>query len=156
MGRLIEEAVRREAGKRLLDAMRRLRETNVPPLTEEEIDLERLPLLGPGGFLVHLSVDTSSADLMDLCKDVDAFYIDTVCEPWPGLYANANATISERSNYALRDTMLKLKPRFAGGPTAVIAHGANPGLVSHFVKQALLNIATEHYTATRWGEATAT
>ena len=35
--RLIEEAVRREAGKRLLDAMARLREANVPPLTEEEI-----------------------------------------------------------------------------------------------------------------------
>ena len=38
--RLIEEAVRREAGKRLLDAMQRLREANVPPLTEEEIDAE--------------------------------------------------------------------------------------------------------------------
>jgi hypothetical protein len=35
--RLIEEAVRREAGKRLLDAMQRLREANVPPLTEEDI-----------------------------------------------------------------------------------------------------------------------
>jgi cytochrome P450 len=37
ISRLIEEAVRREAGKRLLDAMARLREANVPPLTEEEI-----------------------------------------------------------------------------------------------------------------------
>lgn len=37
IGRLIEEAVRREAGKQLLDAMSRLREANVPPLTEEEI-----------------------------------------------------------------------------------------------------------------------
>jgi uncharacterized protein (DUF4415 family) len=35
ISRLIEEAVRREAGKRLLDAMARLREANVPPLTEE-------------------------------------------------------------------------------------------------------------------------
>lgn len=37
IGRLIEEALRREAGKHLLDAMARLREANVPPLTEEEI-----------------------------------------------------------------------------------------------------------------------
>lgn len=37
ISRLIEEAVRREAGKRLLDAMARLREANVPPLTEEDI-----------------------------------------------------------------------------------------------------------------------
>lgn len=35
--RLIEEAVRREAGKKLLDAMQRLRDANVPPLTEDEI-----------------------------------------------------------------------------------------------------------------------
>ena len=38
--RLIEEAVRREAGKQLLDAMQRLRAANVPPLTEAEIDAE--------------------------------------------------------------------------------------------------------------------
>lgn len=35
--RLIEEAVHREAGKKLLDAMQRLRDANVPPLTEEDI-----------------------------------------------------------------------------------------------------------------------
>ena len=34
-------------------------------------------------------------------------------------------------------------PKYRGGPTAVIAHGANPGLVSHFVKQALLNLARD-------------
>jgi len=38
--RLIEEAVRRDAGKRLLDAMQRLRAANVPPLTEEDITAE--------------------------------------------------------------------------------------------------------------------
>ena len=42
-------------------------------------------------MIVNLSVDTSSADLMDLCKDIDAHYIDTVCEPWPGLYNDAKA-----------------------------------------------------------------
>jgi len=31
----------------------------------------------------------------------------------------------------------------ARAPTAVLTHGANPGLVSHFVKQALLNIAAD-------------
>ena len=40
VGPLIEEAVRREAGKKLLDAMQRLRAANVPPLTEEEIAAE--------------------------------------------------------------------------------------------------------------------
>jgi homospermidine synthase len=104
------------------------------------------PLLtgGPGrGMIVNLSVDTSSADLIDFCKDIDAFYIDTVCEPWPGLYTNAKASISERSNYALREGVLDVRRRRPGGVTAVSCCGANPGMVSWFVKQALIDIATE-------------
>jgi hypothetical protein len=38
--RLIEEAVRRDAGKKLLDAMQRLRAANVPPLSEEDVIAE--------------------------------------------------------------------------------------------------------------------
>jgi Xaa-Pro aminopeptidase len=33
----IEEALQREAGKQLLDAMQRLRDANAPPMTEADI-----------------------------------------------------------------------------------------------------------------------
>src|SRR2546421_8903945 len=104
------------------------------------------PLLttGPGrGMVVNLSVDTSSVDLMELAKDLDAFYIDTVAEPWPGLYTNRDRSISERSNYALREGILELRRRRPGGITAVSCCGANPGMVSWMVKQALIDIADE-------------
>ena len=94
-------------------------------------------------MMVNLSVDTSSVDLMEFCKDIDAFYIDTVVEPWPGLYTNRNRSISERSNYALREGLLDLRRRRPGGVTAVSCCGANPGMVSWMVKQALLDIAGE-------------
>ena len=71
------------------------------------------PLLtaGPGrGMIVNLSVDTSSVDLMDLCKDLDAYYIDTVCEPWPGFYIDPKLTLSPRSNYALREARARRPP----------------------------------------------
>ena len=62
-------------------------------------------------------------------------YLDTVVEPWLGGYFDG--TPSERSNYAQREEMLALKVKFGpDAPTAVVTHGANPGLVSHFVKQA--------------------
>lgn len=48
----------------------------------------------------------------------------------------------ERTNYWLRETVLKLKGTIK--KTAVLTHGANPGLVSHFVKQALLNMAKDN------------
>jgi len=104
------------------------------------------PLLtvGPGrGVVVNLSVDTSSAALMELCKDLDVFYIDTVTEPWPGFYANRSASVSQRSNYALRESLLDLRRRRPGGITAVNCCGANPGMVSWFVKQALLDVARD-------------
>src|SRR5208282_5721741 len=104
------------------------------------------PLLtaGPGrGLMVNLSVDTSSVDLIEFAKDIDAFYIDTVVEPWPGLYTDRNRSISERSNYALREGVLDLRRRRPGGVTAVSCCGANPGMVSWMVKKALTDIASE-------------
>jgi len=105
-----------------------------------------VPLLtaGPGrGLIVNLSVDTSSVDLMELAKDIDAFYIDTVVEPWPGLYTDGSRSISERSNYALREGVLDLRRRRPGGVTAVSCCGANPGMVSWMVKKALIDIAID-------------
>jgi homospermidine synthase len=104
------------------------------------------PLLttGPGrGMIVNLSVDTSSVDLMAFAKDIDAFYLDTVVEPWPGLYTNRTLSPSARSNYALREGILDLRRRRPGGVTAVSCCGANPGMVSWMVKQALLDIARD-------------
>jgi homospermidine synthase len=104
------------------------------------------PLLntGPGrGMIVNLSVDTSSVDLMDLCKDLDAHYIDTVAEPWLGFYDDPKLTLSQRSNYSLRERVLDFRRRRPGGVTAVNCCGANPGMVSWFVKQALLDVARD-------------
>src|SRR5262249_35998232 len=115
-------------------------------ITRENYPDVLTPLLkaGPGrGLVVNLSVDTSSVDLMELAKDLDAFYIDTVVEPWPGLYTDGKRSISERSNYALREGVLDLRRRRPGGVTAVSCCGANPGMVSWMVKQALLDIAGE-------------
>ena len=115
-------------------------------ITKENYREVLTPLLtaGPGrGMVVNLSVDTSSVDLMELAKDLDAFYIDTVVEPWPGLYTNRDRSISERSNYALREGILDLRRRRPGGVTAVSCCGANPGMVSWMVKQALIDIAKD-------------
>jgi homospermidine synthase len=115
-------------------------------LTKENYRQLLTPLLtaGPGrGMIVNLSVDTSSVDLMAFAKDIDAFYIDTVVEPWPGLYTDRSLSPSARSNYALREGILDLRRRRPGGITAVSCCGANPGMVSWMAKQALLDIARD-------------
>jgi homospermidine synthase len=104
------------------------------------------PLLTDGGgqgFCVNLSVDTSSVDIMEYCREIGAFYIDTVVEPWTGFYFDPKMNPAARSNYMLRESMLAARRRKPGGTTAVSCCGANPGMVSWFVKQALVDVAKE-------------
>ena len=101
------------------------------------------PLLGRGDFLLNVSVDVASTALIKLCWEKGAMYLDTCIEPWPGGYTDPTVPAARRTNYALREEALALRPGNARAPTAVLTHGANPGLVSHLVKQALLNIATD-------------
>ena len=103
-------------------------------------------LLGPnvlrlGDVCVNLSVDVSSVAVVELCSRRGALYVDTVTEPWagPGGYYDATLAPTARTNYAQRETMVALRHRLGPeAPTAVTVHGANPGLVSHFFKSALL------------------
>ena len=104
------------------------------------------PLLTNGGgqgFCVNLSVDTGSVDLMRLTRKLGALYVDTVVEPWLGFYFDTEASNASRTNYALREGLLAEKRKHPGGPTAVSTCGANPGMVSWFVKQALVNLAKD-------------
>lgn len=114
-------------------------------LTKDNYKDVMTPLVegGKGGFCVNLSVDASSVDLMKLCRKHDVLYIDTVVEPWPGFYFDDKADNSARTNYRLRQTMLKAKEKHPGGTTAISTCGANPGMVSWFVKQALVNLARD-------------
>jgi len=80
--------------RRLLDD-RQLRFIHTAVTRENYRDV-LTPLLagGPGrGMIVNLSVDTSSVDLIEFAKDSDAFYIDTVTEPWPGLYTDRSLSM---------------------------------------------------------------
>src|SRR3546814_1068555 len=78
-----------------------------------------------------------------MCQVRGVSYLDSCIEPWPGGYTDTSKPAAARTNYALRETALALKRKYPGGPTAVITHGANPGLVSHFIKDALLHIARD-------------
>lgn len=100
-------------------------------------------LLGEGDFLLNLSVDVSSLALVEYCREKGALYLDASIEPWAGGYTDPSLPVARRSNYALREAVLDFRRRCGPGPTALLTQGANPGLASHFVKQALLDIAAD-------------
>lgn len=110
-------------------------------LTPDNYNSVLAPLLGAGDFLLNLSVDVSSAALIGFCQPRGVLYLDTCIEPWAGGYLDPALPPSRRTNYALREAALALRRPDRRGSTALLTHGANPGLVSHLLKQALLNVA---------------
>ncbi|MGI9246616.1 MAG: homospermidine synthase [Steroidobacteraceae bacterium] len=111
-------------------------------LTRENFRTVLDPIVGRGDFLLNLSVDVSSLALIKLSAEKGALYLDTCVEPWAGGYVDPTVSPSRRTNYAMREEVLALRDN-RNRPTAVLTHGANPGLVSHLVKQALINIARD-------------
>jgi homospermidine synthase len=118
-------------------------------LTEGNLRSVLQPLLARDDCLLNVSVEVSSVALIELCRECGALYLDTCIEPWSGAYIDALRVPAARTNYALREAALALRGSDdAEAPTAVLTHGANPGLVSHFVKQALLDVAAATGAAT--------
>lgn len=116
----------------------------VEPLVRENFRQVLDGLLNRDDFLLNLSMDVSSIALIQHCWERGALYLDTSIEPWAGGYTDPALPLGRRTTYATREGALALRtPQTAGNPTAIITHGANPGLVSHFVKQALLDLQRE-------------
>lgn len=96
--------------------------------------------LGAGDLLIDLAWNIDAGDIIQWCHDHDVLYINTSVELWDPY--DTDLPPAERTLYvrhmALRERVAKwTKP----GPTAVVEHGANPGLVSHWTKVALEDIA---------------
>src|SRR3990167_3176792 len=51
-----------------------------------------------GDFLLNLSVDVSSVDLIRHCQENEVLYLDTCVEPWTGGYIDSKLHASRRSN----------------------------------------------------------
>ncbi len=100
-------------------------------------------LLGDGDVLIDLAWNIGLDELLDWCRDHNVRYLNTSVEVWSPYDDPASASPQERTLYHRH---MALRRQLAGwgsnnGPSAVVEHGANPGLVSHFTKQALSEIA---------------
>lgn len=100
--------------------------------------------VGPGDLLIDLAWNIDCGEIVQWCHDHHVLYINTSVELWDPYEDAANIPPVDRTLYVRH---LALRERVKGwterGVTAVVEHGANPGLVSHWVKVALTDIATE-------------
>lgn len=116
----------------------------VQPLVRENLHAMLGKYLAKGDIVINLSVEVSSLAIIEWCQSAGVLYIDTCIEPWANYYDNKEIPEGQRTNYWLRHAVLeKAKTWPKNGPSALLTHGANPGLISHFVKAALLDIAKD-------------
>ncbi|MEW6222164.1 MAG: saccharopine dehydrogenase C-terminal domain-containing protein [Candidatus Hadarchaeota archaeon] len=97
--------------------------------------------LDGGGLLIDLAWNIGCNDLLKWCHDHDVLYVNTSVEQWNPEKDMDKKSPFEKSLYYRQMQIRELTKNWKDSPTAVLDHGANPGLISHFTKLGLIDIA---------------
>jgi homospermidine synthase len=117
--------------------------------------------------VLDLTFGINCLDVLEWCQEHRVGYINTAVEKWEdelisdncaqwedkegeGDWTVAHKNLYDRTLYA-RHSEIASKGFVADGPTAVLEHGCNPGLVSHFVRAALDTIVSSALEAVPTG-----
>ena len=103
-------------------------------LTRENYTSLLPQFVGPGDVIVDLSWNVETYDMLAWCGEHDVRYLNTPLEEWDPYGDIENKSPYERSLYSRQMRIRRLKSeqksRSKPSATAIIDHGANPGLVS--------------------------
>jgi homospermidine synthase len=103
---------------------------------------EILSFLDKGDIIVDLAYYISTVDILKLCNSHGIHYINTAVETW---IETLDLTDTDPRKQTLYDRQIKIQKeikKFKNRTTAILTHGANPGWVSHFVKEALIDMVS--------------
>src|ERR1700750_3197959 len=114
-------------------------------ITPENLDAELSARLGPGDICVALAWNIDTCTIVGWCRSHGVRYVNTSTELWDPYEDAATTPPLQRTLYVRHMALRRMIARWGDnkGPSAVVEHGANPGLVSHFTKQALEQIGAE-------------
>ena len=112
-------------------------------VTPDNLDAFLSSHVGGGDILLDLAWNIDNPTILQWCRDHNVRYLNTSVEVWDPYLDLQKTHPIDRTLYVRH---MQLRRMMAGwgdnnGATAVVEHGANPGLVSHFVKQALGEIS---------------
>jgi len=96
--------------------------------------------VGRGGLIMDLAWSIDCFDSLAWAHHNEVLYVNASLESWDPASELHSKSCLEKSLYARYEKLLPLVEQWRNTTTAIIDHGANPGLVSHFVKQGLLDI----------------
>ncbi|NLE64496.1 MAG: homospermidine synthase [Elusimicrobia bacterium] len=95
-----------------------------------------------GGLIIDLSWNIDCIELLTWCHDNRVLYVNTSVEEWDPYADLYIKSPFEKSLYYRQRQIQQVSSSWTGPKTtAVIDHGANPGLISHFTKKGISDIA---------------
>ncbi|MEY5059284.1 MAG: hypothetical protein RJA51_1031 [Actinomycetota bacterium] len=128
---------------RIADALSRGVTYETDRLTRENLDEFLSARCGDGDILLDLAWNIDCPTILQWCFDHNVRYLNTSVEVWDPYEDLASTNPLDRTLYVRHQELRRLKQRWGRlGATAVLEHGANPGLVSHFVKRALTEMTS--------------
>ena len=116
----------------------------VDRLTADNLDVFLSSRVGSGDLLVDLAWNIDNPTILQWCRDHNVRYLNTSVEVWDPYIDLERTHPLDRTLYVRHMQLRRMMRSWTDnkGATAVLEHGANPGMVSHLAKQALVEIAT--------------
>ncbi|MBI4398242.1 MAG: saccharopine dehydrogenase NADP-binding domain-containing protein [Candidatus Omnitrophica bacterium] len=99
--------------------------------------------VGPGDMIIDLAWNIETIALLEWARANQILYVNTSVEEWDPYRDEQRNDPTKYTLYMRHMELRKMLARWGKneGTTAIVDHGANPGLVSHFTKHALVEIA---------------
>jgi len=114
-------------------------QAKITPINISQILSEHV---SPGGMIIDLSWNIDCIEILNWCHDNKVLYINTSVEQWDPYADIHSKNPFQKSLYYRQKEIQKMTSRWKSpATTAVLDHGANPGLISHFTKKGLADIA---------------
>ena len=112
-------------------------------ITQEGFAEQLSAHVGPGDMIIDLAWNIGCTDILEWCHRNDVLYVNTSVELWNPYAGMKRKRHTDRTLYVRHMAIRQMVQRWGSNPgaTAILEHGANPGLVSHFTKRGLTDIA---------------
>ena len=110
-------------------------------ITPLNINKELAKYVSAGGLIIDLAWNIGCLDIMGWCHDNNVLYINTSVEEWDPYAGIHDKSPLQKSLYYRQMNIREMTAGWDHATTAVLDHGANPGLISHFTKKGLVDIA---------------
>ena len=125
-------------------------------VTPDNLDRLLSEHLAAGDLLIDLAWNIDACEIVQWCHDRGVMYLNTSVEVWDPYDVPEDHHPTKRTLYWRHMNLRRMMAKWTKpGPTAVLEHGANPGLISHFTKQGLLDIAERAIAEKKIGGAIA-